>query len=452
MKDDPRTKALSILSTLDTGHWTLDALMEQPQVASGFSDHRDRSLLNALVYGVLRWRGRLDYILAGFSKTPLHKVDPAILNILRLALFQIIYLDRVPASAAVNSAVNMAKKRAPAWVAGYVNALLRRSAAEHPRLAFPHPGADPILALATAFSFPHWLVKRWMKRYGAETTERLCEDLNRIPPISVRANRLKANPEALISALRGEVEDVGPGRCAPDAVTFTRPRVSIPELTAFKEGKFQVQDEAAQLITLLLDPQPQETVLDACAGLGGKTGHTAACMQNRGQILALDKDIEKLQKLDREMQRLGVDIVETRACDLEQAPAEGLRGRFDRILLDAPCSGLGTIRRNPDIKWAAHKNELNRLGETQQRLLANLADLLKRGGVMVYAVCSLEPEENEQPLNWFLKNRPEFAIDRNAGRLPTPASTTVLSSGCFKTHPEFTGMDGFFAVRLVRRR
>jgi 16S rRNA (cytosine967-C5)-methyltransferase len=452
MKNDPRTKALSILSNLDSGHATLDALMERQEAAGGFGDRRDRSLLNALVYGVLRWRGRLDHILAGFSKTPLQKVDPLILNILRLGLFQIIYLDRVPASAAVNSSVNMAKKNAPAWVAGYVNALLRRSAAEHRRVAFPPPEADPILALATAGSFPYWLVKRWIKRYGVETTQRLCEALNRIPPICVRANRLKVDREALIDALRGEVEDAGPGCQAPEAVVFTRPPASIPELAAFKEGKFQVQDEAAQLVTLLLDPQPRETVLDACAGLGGKTGHAAACMQNRGRILAWDKDPKKLQKLSREMQRLGVDIVTSEARDLQQAPPAQLQGSFDRILLDAPCSGLGTIRRNPDIKWAGRKNELSRLGEAQRRLLAHLAGLLKPGGVMVYAVCSLEPEETEEPVHWFLKNRPEFAIDRDAGRLPAPVAAAVHSSSCLKTHPEFMGMDGFFAVRLVRRQ
>jgi 16S rRNA (cytosine967-C5)-methyltransferase len=452
MKTDARKTALSILSRLESGHSTLDALMDQCADRPEWKDRRERSLLNALVYGVLRWRGRLDFILSSFSKLPLHKVDPTVLNILRLGLFQIIYFSRVPKAAAVNSAVEMAKASAPPWVAGYVNAVLRRSAAEHRRVVFPNPSSDPLFSLSAARSFPRWLIRRWLKRYGAETTASLCDRLNQIPPITVRTNLLLATRPALLADLEPEVEDAVLCQYAPEGISFNRPRVSISELTAFKEGKCQIQDEAAQLVTLLLNPKPREAVLDACAGLGGKTGHIAQCMQNRGRLLAWDSDPKKLQKLEDDMRRLGITMVQSRPCDLMRLHAEDITERFDRILLDAPCSGIGVIRRNPDIKWAANRSDLNRFGANQRRLLASLAPLLNPGGVLVYAVCSVEPEENEHVIQWFLKNHAEFDIDRRTGRLPDRMAAETHPSGYFKTHPRFMDMDGFFAVRLTRHR
>jgi 16S rRNA (cytosine967-C5)-methyltransferase len=229
-------------------------------------------------------------------------------------------------------------------------------------------------------------------------------------------------------------------------------KCSIPDLPAFKNGWFQVQDEAAQLVSLLLNPQPEESVLDACAGLGGKTAHLAQLMQNKGNIAAMDKDERKLHQLGLEMQRLGISIVDTTCLDLNIRLDTKQQGDFDRILLDAPCSGLGVLRRNPDIKWKSSESDLRRHAGVQKRFLENLAPLVKPNGILVYAVCSIEPEENETVINAFLKKYPEFVIDKSLGKLPETLHSLVEPATGFKTLPHLNHMDGFYFVRLKRIR
>jgi 16S rRNA (cytosine967-C5)-methyltransferase len=228
------------------------------------------------------------------------------------------------------------------------------------------------------------------------------------------------------------------------------PKRSISDLAAFNNGWFQVQDEAAQLVSLLLNPQPGESVLDACAGLGGKTAHLAQLLRNKGSIIAMDKDEKKLQQLDSEMQRLGVSIVRTTCYDLNLPLDLKLQGNFDRILLDAPCSGLGVLRRNPDIKWKSSETDLKRHAGVQKRFLENLAPLVKLNGILVYAVCSIEPEENEAVITPFLKKHPEFVIDKNLEKLPETLHSMVEPAAGFKTLPLLNHMDGFYFVRLKR--
>lgn len=447
---DARKIALEILNRLEAGHLTLDAVMEDALAEMTATPRRERALLQALVYGVLRWKARLDYIISRFSRTRLDKIDPRVLNILRLGLFQIIYLDRIPDSAAVNTAVNLARTAGAPWAAGFVNALLRKAARQHQAVVFPDLKADPVAALAAGGSFPPWLIKKWLQRYGLEKTRRLCEAVNAIAPIAVRTNRLKTTPLELMQSLAAEARQVKQTLFYPDGITFEHPAVPIAQLQAFKAGWFQVQDEAAQLISLLLDPQPGETVLDACAGLGGKTGHIAQLMENKGTLIALDLDADKLKRLESEMQRLAVAIVATRACDLEASPVQLEPNTFDRVLLDAPCSGLGVMRRHPDIKWRANRKNLAPFQRRQLKLLQNVCRLVKPGGILVYAVCSPEPEENEGVINAFLKKNTEFDIDNDYGKLPERICARAVSAGCLQTYPDFNQMDGFFAVRLKR--
>jgi 16S rRNA (cytosine967-C5)-methyltransferase len=450
MAFDARRTALTILNTLDQGQQTLDSILDVFPIDATQSSRRDRALLQALIYGVLRWKGRLDYMISYFSHRPLNKIDPTILNILRLALFQIIYLDRIPESAAVNTSVEMAKISGPRWVAGYVNALLRKAVREYQKVPFPEVEENTVAALASAYSFPEWILSRWLSRFGRNTTEALCAAVNTIPPITVRTNRLKTSPQKLLTALEDEVDLIRPTHYSPDGITFFNPKNSIPRLHAFKSGWFQVQDEAAQLISLLLDPQAGERVLDACAGLGGKTGHIGQLMKNEGTIIAIDNDRRKLLKLESEMQRLGISIVSGVCRNLaDPYPQQGLNS-FDRILLDAPCSGLGIMRRHPDIKWRNSKKNLARFGKKQIELLENLSRHVKPSGVLVYAVCSLEPEENEAVINEFLKNHKEFVIDKNFGKLPEKIGTMVASQGFIRTFPHLHQMDGFFSVRFRR--
>jgi 16S rRNA (cytosine967-C5)-methyltransferase len=448
---DARRATVRILCELDTGRRTLDAVMEELESAGGLRDARERDLMNALVYGVLRWRGRLDYVIGRFSKTPLSKIDPPVRNILRTALFQVVFMDRIPPSAAVNTAVEIAKSLPRPWAASFVNAVLRKAAAGHAGLQLPDAQREPLRALAVAGSLPEWLAARWLARHGYATAAELCDAVNALPPLTLRANTLKATRDELARSLAPHAPEAAPTGFAPDGLTVAGLRTRITELEAFRNGWFQVQDEAAQLVSLLLAPRPGETVLDACAGRGGKTGHLAALMRNQGAITALDQSRPRLAQLGEEMRRLGVGIVSACEADLNvwQPPSD--RG-FDRVLLDAPCSGLGTLRRNPDIKWAAEKRDLARCHRAQSELLDRAAGLTAPGGVLVYAVCSPEPEETVEVVRGFLSRRAGFVVDRDLSALPPAARPLADAEGFLQTGSQLRYMDAFFAVRLTRNR
>jgi 16S rRNA (cytosine967-C5)-methyltransferase len=450
MKFDARKTAWTALNKLDKENKTLKIILDELNIDETHTPKRERALFKALVYGVTRWRGRLDYILSRFSNTPLNKIDPHVINILRLALFQIIYLDRIPDSAAVNTAVELTKKAKPPWVVGYVNALLRKVSKDHHNVKFPDIKKNKVESLAADKSFPSWIIERWLSRYNLDVTSTLCDAVNSIPPITVRTNRLKTSPQKLMSAIENNVEHLKQTTYSQDGILFFNPQTTIPKFKAFKNGWFQVQDEAAQLVSLHLNPQPGETVLDACAGYGGKTGHIAQLMKNKGAILASDINPKKLLQLESEMRRLGVSIVSTQCRNLKRPFNREYYGIYDRVLIDAPCSGLGVMRRNPDIKWLNYKKDLVQFKQTQIQLIHNLAVLVKPNGILLYSVCSPEPEENEHVINDFLKNNKEFVIDYKLGQLPKKMGQLVTSKGYLKTHPDFRQMDGFFSIRLQR--
>ncbi|MGD8369799.1 MAG: 16S rRNA (cytosine(967)-C(5))-methyltransferase RsmB, partial [Desulfobacterales bacterium] len=350
MAPTSRKLALEALNRLARIEQRLDPILAELMAASPFSDPRDRALFHQLVLGVLRWRGRLDWIIEQVSARPLTRIDPSVLNALRIGLFQVVFLDRIPVSAAVDTAVELVKADSSPRAAGFVNAVLRKAAGRWRQIPLPDAKLSAARHLAVHESFPRWMVRRWISRFGFAEAERLCAATNQIPPTTVRTNTLKTSRSRLHDALAQAVEDIRETAHAPDGLCFSHPSTPIDALPMFEAGGFQVQDEAAQLVSLLLDPAPGQRVLDACAGLGGKTGHIAQLMGNRGLLVAADKDASKLETLDREMGRLGVTIVAPKTADLE-APLQAGADRFDRVLLDAPCSGLGVIRRNPDAKW-----------------------------------------------------------------------------------------------------
>ena len=447
---DARKIALTVLNTLDSGRKTLDAVLENTHHKHPLMLKRDRSLLYAIVYGVLRWRKRIDWIIDHFSKTPLDKVDPRVLNTLRIGLFQFIYLNRIPVSAAVDTSVEMAKSFAEPWVVRYVNALLRNAAKGYKNIPYPSVENDPEAALSIAKSFPKWLIKKWIGHFGLTATEALCDAINSIPPITIRTNTLKTTRKKLAHALESNAQRVEPTTYSSEGISFYNPEVPVSEIKSFKDGWFQVQDEAAQLISHFLNPQPGETILDACAGLGGKTGHIAQIMKNHGRIVAMDKNAEKLMRLESEMRRLGIKTVTTAPYNLNNTMNGKPLGMFDRILLDAPCSGLGVLRRNPDTKWSMSKNKLRYQSERQIKFLDILSPLVKPSGILVYAVCSTEPEENDAVVNVFLNKHPLFVIINNPMEISNKVRSLVNAKGYLRTLPHVHNMDGFFSVCFKR--
>lgn len=452
MADIPRKTALAVLNTLaEKRHAHLDRVITDTVDGAGLGlSLRDRNLVNALIFGVLRWRENLDWTLRQYSKTPLEKVRPEILNLLRLGLYQAFFLDRIPDSAAVNTTVEMAKEIAPVWVVKYVNGLLRNAIRHRDTLAFPSKEESPALFLSVSKSFPLWLVQKWLHRFGFEETARLCDAQNAIPPVTIRANTLQTSRDALAVLLKTDAGKIYPTPFSSDGLVLEGLRQPIHELAAFKEGLFQVQDEAAQLVGLSLSPRPGERILDACAGLGGKTGHIGQMMDNTGEIIAADSDGAKLAQLKIAMERLKIRNVATRVYDFTRPDAGATLGQFDRILLDAPCSGLGVIRRNPDIKWDVGRENLKRYAKKQGALLHRVSGLIKPGGVLVYAVCSGEPEENERVIADFLSSHPGFQVDQDAAGLPFSASGFMDSQGFGRTVPHIHQMDGFFFACLKK--
>ncbi len=441
---DPRFLALTILIENHGSKLSLDRTLERYSTRLESLQHRDRALANALVYGTLRWREHLDWLIAPFSKRPLDQIEPGICYTLRMALYQTVFMDKIPVSAAVNTAVNAAKKIANPGAAGFVNAVLRKATTRYMDVAMPDSKADPALFVAKSQSIPLWLSRRWTGRFGLDTTIALVDAINTIPPITLRANTLRCDRAALATALDGCVETIVPTFHAPDGLSVTRPSPPLHLTTAFQGGLFQVQDEATQIVTTLLAPMPGERILDACAGLGGKTGHMGQLMNNQGTIEAWDLDRRKLAILGNEMKRLGITNVTTKQMDaLDIDPAEK-NTPFDRVLVDAPCTGLGVLRRNPDARWRRTPRDIKRLAELQKKILNNLADLVKPGGILVYAVCSCEPEENEGVVDWFLNTRKAFSL--------VPQTHALASGdGIFRTYPHPLGMDGFFAATMKKR-
>jgi 16S rRNA (cytosine967-C5)-methyltransferase len=443
---DARQTALQILNVLDQKKGTLDHVLENHLEQKEELSKKDRSLTHSLVFGVTRWRNKLDWIIDHYSKTHLRKIDPSVLNILRIGIFQILYMDRIPDSAAVNTSVELGKSSGQPWVARFINGLLRNVARHRSDIPFPSMEPDFAKYLSVSCSFPLWLVEKWLKRYSREETAAMCEAANEIPPITIRTNTLKITREKLEKALETEVKTIEPTPYSPFGLRLTAPKTSISRFESFQNGWFQVQDEAAQIVSMLMAPEPGQKVLDACAGLGGKTAHLAQMMNNQGQLIALDNNTQKLQKLKIEMNRMGVRIVETCVFDLHHHPKNILSGQFDHVLLDAPCSGLGVIRRNPDIKWEESKKDLDSYQKRQILFLSNLVDQLKPGGRLTFAVCSTETEETDQVVESFLNHHPDFQLEDRHKELPCAITPDIYHDNRLTTFPHRDSMDGFFSV------
>jgi 16S rRNA (cytosine967-C5)-methyltransferase len=445
---DPRALAWEILQRVEQGGAYADALLGHT-LRTNALDPRDHALLPRLVYGTLAWQGYLDHIIAAFSRRPPAELDAPVRTLLRLALFQVLLLSRIPAFAAVNSAVELAKRFRGGAAAGLVNAVLRRAVAGWQGVPFPSRQEDPIGYLSARLSHPRWLVERWVAQFGAGETEALLRADNEPAPTVARVNRLRSEPGRLLDELRGAGREADLCSYSPGGIRLADGGGSeaVPAYTA---GLFSLQGEASQLVSLLLDPQPGERVLDTCAAPGGKGTHMAELMGNRGEIVAVDINARGIERLRRMAGRLGLSILHSIVADvLTWRPDEA---NFDRVLVDAPCSGLGTLREHPEIKWRRKPEDIAARAGLQRRLLLRAADCLRPGGVLVYATCTISAEENDDVLAWFVAQRPAFAVDDPRPSLPPGAHGLVGSDHALRTFPHRHGLDGFFAVRLKARR
>jgi len=375
-------------------------------------------------------------------------MKPLTLMALRVGAYQLLFLDRIPDSAAVNESVRVLREeRQPRWLVNFANGVLRAIARNKDVLPGPDaPDAQGVLTL----DHPEWLVRRWQAAYGQEQAALICQANNREPALTLRVNTLRTTGEELAGMLRAHGCGIRPGRFVPDSLVpdnFVGPVTGLP---GYAEGLFHVQDEAAQLVALLLSPlAPGQRCLDACAGLGGKTCHLAQLLPKGAELLAVEPSAYRFRLLAQNLARLHLEgrVKQFQGRLEDFAPAQP--GRFARILVDAPCSGTGVIRRHPDIRWNRKPEDLPVYQRQQLELLELAWALLAPDGVLVYATCSLEPEENQQVVASFLQRHAEFTVTDCRDFLPPSAAELVDPSGYFCPTPD-RGLDGFFAARLQR--
>lgn len=438
-----RRAALGILRRADEEGAFADVLLGHQLGAFPVADRR---LITRLVLGTLAWRGRLDYELERLAGRPTAELDPAVLAILRLGLFQLRFMDRVPGHAAVDTAVEIAKENPRTRNAGgLVNAVLRRASSSS--IELPARERDEAGYLAVAWSHPRWLVESFIAWFGVADAERLMAANNEAAPNVIRLNLARGSRDELLERLRADGLTPDEERGLPETVVL----LSAAGVGADSpEGLYCAQSEASQWIARLLAPAPRAIVIDCAAAPGGKSTHLAELLGGSGRVLGLDVNFSGLQRARLRATALGHRNVDFACADLSDAiPLR--ESRFDFVLLDAPCTGLGTLREHPEIRWRLKPGDPARLAELQSRMLARAAALLRRGGAMVYSVCSLAPAEGIEVVRNFLALHPGFAIDP-APRVHPAIARELCADGTMLTRPERGGRDGFFAARIIRTR
>ncbi len=446
-KSSPRRAAVEILTRVDTTGAFAEPLLDEVLSGHVFPEPQDRGLLTQIVYGTLRMRGYLDWVIQSLCEKHSPTVSAAVRNILRTALFQVHFMDRIPAYAAVNEAVGLAKRTDPRSVP-FVNGLLRNAVRKKDEVPLPSGKRDPARWISVVHSHPLWLVKQWIRQYGMEETADLCRAGNEIPPLAARVNGLKATRREVMDELRAEGMEAAETPWSPDGLVLPHTGRPVRELSCWREGRITLQDEASQLIARLVAPQPGERILDLCAGAGGKTTHLAERADDRCEILAVDNSPEKLRELEANAGRLGTRSIRTRVADAAGDLGRDLDESFHRVLVDAPCSGLGTLRRNPEIKWRLGASDIPPLAALQGRLLDNAARCVAPapgGGILVYSTCTLLKQENEDVVLDFLRRHGDFRLSREVGGIPPEL---LDPQGFFRTFPHRHNTDGFFAAVL----
>jgi len=447
---DARSIAVKVITKCERTDSYLDKVIDFELKNDVLNDF-DKALLNELTHGVIRWMRRLDWFLNGFYRGNYEKCQPEVRNAMRVALYQILFLNKIPFSAAVNEAVEFVKRLHGDKHAGVVNGLLRTIIRTLENLVWPSRDVDEVNYLGLVQSHPNWMVKRWIQRFGFDEAEKFCEFNNKRPILGLRVNRLKSNIDEVETYLNNKGIATRRGSNIDYFLTIkSMGRIYTDDF--FKQGFFSVQDESAGLVSTLLDPQKGDLVLDLCAAPGGKTMHMSELMNNEGKIIAIEKYGSRAKALKNNLVRTNVTnvtVVHDSILEPESALLkEELIGKADKILLDAPCSGLGVITKKPDIKLKRELEDIQKLQKLQIELINASAKYLKPGGVMVYSTCTTEPEENFEVIKAFLEKNPEFKID-SAERF-VKNKKIVNAEGYIETFPFRNFIDGSFSIRLVK--
>jgi len=444
--DMARETALKILYDINENN-AYSNISVNKHLESGNLREIDRAFITDLVYGTEKWLLQIDYIIEKYSSVKLKKLSPWIKNILRVGIYQLLHTDKIPVSAACNTSVDLAKRYGHQASSRFVNAVLRNVAKNIDNIPYPDK-ANVAESFSVIYSHPKWMVDRWISLFGVDFTEALLKSNNEVPDFTIRVNTLKTVRDELIEVLHKEGVKAKNGKYLEEAVVLENPS-SITRLEAFKNGLFQVQDESSMLASRVLDPKEGELVIDVCSAPGGKTTHMAQLMNNKGTIVARDVYPHKLKLMENAAARLGIDNIKTEifdACLLD----EKMLGKADKVLVDAPCSGLGIIRKKPDIKYSKNLNELDEIIGLQRKILFNAAQYIKVGGCLVYSTCSIQPEENLDNIMAFLSENNQFKLIGFEELLPENLKISSSREGYIQLYPNINQTDGFFICKIVR--
>lgn len=441
MTDNPRRAAADILFKIYKIGAYLNEELNIMRRSSSLSG-TDMRFVTELTSGVIKYKLRLDYIIGKNSTVKVRKIAPYILAILECAVYQMLFMDRVPASAAVNEGVKLTKTKNLSRSSGFVNGVLRSIAGSCETIDYPQNKAE---YLSIYYSYPVWIVEHWIEEFGTERTEALLKAFEEKADIMLRCNRLRTDVQKLTDSLNND-------GCTARAFSKDGFRTeylvecsqinNIAGLDSFRKGWFYVQDFAATLTVEALDPKPGMTVMDMCAAPGGKTTHIAEKMDNKGKIFAFDIHSHKIDTINENAARLGIDIIHAQ-CGNSAEYDSRYEGVADRVLVDAPCSGMGVLRRKPDIKYSRRPEDLEQLAETGYAILENASKYVKDGGVLVYSTCTIEQIENEGVTERFLENHPEF-------QKVTLDICDRENDGSITLYPDTDGCDGFYICKMQR--
>ena len=440
-----RELALQILYQVNEEGAYANLALDKALFPCTWLDPRDRGFITEIVYGSVKNRGKLDYVLNQFASTKVNKMDKWTRNLLRLSLYQILFLDKVPDSAAVNEAVKLAKHYG--HVDKFVNAVLRNILRGMDGIQWPDKAKDPVQYLMVQYSFPQWMVERFIRQYGLEDAERLCDWYNQPAAMWIRTNTLKTTRAELKQILEKEGLTVSESRHTPEGLKIEN-AVNLHKLKSFQQGLFTVQDESSMLVALAAEPAPGQRVLDVCSAPGGKTTHMAQLMKNKGSIYACDIHKHRLDLIAENCKRLGISNVE-----LVQQDGTKLTKRwqepFDVVLCDVPCSGLGVLGRRADARWAKESEDIAGLCKIQKKILEEAAQLVVPGGTLIYSTCTIAPEENQEMVKAFISEHPEYELDETL--TDCWLDVDKEETGYVQFLPFIDDMDGFFIARMMRR-
>ncbi len=406
-------------------------------------DPKDKALVTEIVYGTLKYKYTIDAILSRLLKNGLKKIDDEVLNILRISVYQLRYLDKIPKFAVVNEGVELAKRKSKGS-SRLVNGVLRNYL-RNPEISRCDEGSE-VQKLCFNYSFPEWLVRMFITQYSPAEVEKILNGLNMRPAVTVRVNNLKTSCEEAMESLKACGYDVSEGQVCPEAIVINRGR-SVEDNPLFSQGLISVQDESAMLVAPAMDLHDNMKVLDLCSAPGGKTCHIAEIMNNTGSVLAFDVHESKLKLIEQNISRLGIKNVVCSKLDASKY-TEKLAAQGDRVLIDVPCSGIGIIRKKPEIKWTKDIEGTTNLVDIQRKIMLNASKYTKAGGKLIYSTCTLNKEENEENIKWFLKKNPQFCLEPLFfGKF----DNVIYHEEGYVTILPNENMDGFFIAKMRKR-